>query len=114
MIKIADILKPEKYIIIIHFDHNDENPDETIHNDEDSTFDYNLKSYCNEARYLRGISILINWAIRKNFEKAGVNIGADETLRNTTYTKGAKVGGSNILIDKLWDYRLALINAEKK
>ena len=29
-------------------------------------------------------------------------------------TKGVKVEGLNILIDKLWDYRLALIRAAKK
>lgn len=79
-------IKPGDYVMI-QFGHNDEKPAEDRHTEPGSTFDDNLRKFCNEARAKGGIPVLFNSIVRRAFfvnENAVVeddNFGKGITLK---------------------------------
>lgn len=80
-------IKPGDYVII-QFGHNDEKPSPDRHTEPGSTFDDNLRKFCNETREKGGIPILMNSIVRRSFfvnENAVVeddNFGKDITIKS--------------------------------
>lgn len=80
-------IKPGDYVII-QFGHNDEKPSPDRHTEPGSTFDDNLRKFCNETREKGGIPILMNSIVRRSFfvnENAVVeddNFGKDVTIKS--------------------------------
>lgn len=59
-------IKPGDYVFI-QFGHNDEKPKADRHTDPGTTFDANLRRFCNETRAKGGIPVLFNSIVRRNF-----------------------------------------------
>lgn len=59
-------IKPGDYVII-QFGHNDEKPKPDRHTEPGSTFDDNLRKFCNEARSKGATPILMNAIVRRAF-----------------------------------------------
>ncbi len=114
--KVIDQVKLGDYVFI-QFGHNDEKPKANRHTDPGTTFDANLRRFCQETREKGGIPVLFNCVVRRNFYKIVPVNDDDEALRNTVY--GAipgvqdKVEGDT-LVDTHGDYRWAPRNVAKE
>lgn len=63
---VVDKIKPGDYVFI-QFGHNDEKPKADRHTEPGSTFDANLRRFCEETRAKGGIPVLFNSIVRRNF-----------------------------------------------
>lgn len=64
--KVLEKIQPGDYVFI-QFGHNDEKPQENRHTEPGSTFDANLRRFCEEARSKGGIPVLFNSIVRRAF-----------------------------------------------
>ncbi len=64
--KVVDKIQPGDYVFI-QFGHNDEKPTADRHTDPGTTFDENLRKFCNETRAKGGCPVLFNSIVRRNF-----------------------------------------------
>ncbi len=106
--KVIDQVKLGDYVVI-QFGHNDEKPALKRHTDPGSTFDANLKMFCEKTREKGGIPILMNCVVRRNYFKIVPQNDDDEALRKTV---GAIPGvqskeEGDTLVDTHGDYRWA-------
>lgn len=100
-------IKPGDYVII-QFGHNDEKPGKNRHTDPGSTFDANLEKFVRETRERKGIPIIMNAVVRRNFYDKNRAEVDDESLRSTTYAE------EKINSDTLIDTHGAYIQAPKQ
>ena len=83
---VLEKIKPGDYVMI-QFGHNDEKPAADRHTEPGSTFDDNLRRFCNETRAKGGTPVLLNSIVRRAFfvnENAVVeddNFGKGITLK---------------------------------
>ena len=63
---VTERIRPGDYVII-QFGHNDEKPKADRHTEPGSTFDANLKKFCDETRQRGGQPILMNCIVRRKF-----------------------------------------------
>lgn len=93
--------------VVIQFGHNDEKAPLDRHTDPGTTFDENLRMFCEKTREKGGIPILMNCVVRRNYFKIIPPNADDEALRKTV---GAIPGvqdkeEGDILVDTHGDYR---------
>ncbi len=69
--KVLTKIKAGDYVFI-QFGHNDAKPDEARHTQPGSTFDDNLRCFVQETRLKKGIPVLFNSIVRRNFNTEGV------------------------------------------
>lgn len=91
---VVDKIKPGDYVFI-QFGHNDEKPKADRHTDPGSTFDDNLRKFCNETRAKGGIPVLFNSIVRRNFFD-NKNAVTDDDLHGVNTTKTNTEGDSLI------------------
>ncbi len=106
--KVIDKVKHGDYVVI-QFGHNDEKPALKRHTDPGTTFDANLRMFCEKTREKGGIPILMNCVVRRNYFKIVPQNDDDEALRKTVGAipgvQSAEEGDT--LIDTHGDYRWA-------
>jgi pectinesterase len=91
---VLEKIKPGDYVFI-QFGHNDEKPKEDRHTDPGSTFDDNLRRFCQEARAKGGIPVLFNSIVRRNFYN-NTNAVTDDDLHGEKTAVAAHEGDSLI------------------
>ena len=94
--KVIDQVKPGDYVFI-QFGHNDEKPNPKRHTDPGSTFDDNLRRFCQETIAKGGHPVLFNAVVRRNFLRKVDSTVEDESLRSVKY--GDEEVNSDTLID---------------
>ncbi len=77
--EVIDLVQPGDYVFI-QFGHNDEKPKADRHTDPGTTFDANLRRFCQETRAKGGIPVLFNSVVRRNFFN-NKNASAEDDLR---------------------------------
>jgi pectinesterase len=87
-------IKPGDYVFI-QFGHNDEKPKADRHTDPGSTFDANLRRFCEETRAKGGIPVLFNSIVRRNFFN-NANAVTDDDLHGEKTTRATAEGDSLI------------------
>lgn len=91
---VVEKIKPGDYVFI-QFGHNDEKPKEDRHTDPGSTFDDNLRRFCQETRAKGGIPVLFNSIVRRNFFD-NKNAVTDDDLHGAGSTPPSAEGDSLI------------------
>lgn len=91
---VLEKIKPGDYVFI-QFGHNDEKPKEDRHTDPGTTFDANLRRFCEETRAKGGIPVLFNSIVRRNFFN-NANAVTDDDLHGEQTTRATHEGDSLI------------------
>ncbi len=91
---VLEKIKPGDYVFI-QFGHNDEKPKADRHTDPGSTFDANLRRFCEETRAKGGIPVLFNSIVRRNFFN-NANAVTDDDLHGEKTTRATAEGDSLI------------------
>ena len=91
---VVEKIRPGDYVFI-QFGHNDEKPKEDRHTDPGTTFDENLRRFCQETRAKGGIPVLFNSIVRRNFFD-NKNAVTDDDLHGTGTTRPSAEGDSLI------------------
>lgn len=94
--KVLERLKPGDYVFI-QFGHNDEKANEQRHTDPGTTFDANLRRFCQETMARGAHPVLFNSIVRRNFGE-NANAVAEDDVRPEA-GKGSKVTEGSKLVD---------------
>lgn len=94
--KVVEQLCPGDYVII-QFGHNDEKTDEKRHTDPGTTFDANLRRFCQEAMSKGAKPVLLNSIVRRNFGQNSDAVAADDSRYEAG--QGPRVNEGNKLVD---------------